>query len=303
MLKTMAGPFSNWWGPGKAIRLLLLVAGILPACKPEASEPGTTESTYAGLPHPPANPFHPAAVQLGEALFFSPQLSGDGKTSCASCHIPAQGFASAPVRSRNGLKRKVPGLFHLAFAPSLFWDGREKNLESLVLKPVHSADEMNLNWDTLCQRLGRNKEWGKLSLSAFGIEIPGTREAARALSQYIRTLKTPAPDSGTRGYALFMTHCSGCHPPPLFTDFRLRKSPLASGGPDSGRFHLNGNRGHIYHFRTPALARLREQPVFYHDGRFSSLNAVIRAYAAALPDTGLKNSRSQEALESFLRSL
>ena len=31
-----------------------------------------------------------AGIDLGRTLFFSPRLSADGKTSCASCHVPEQ---------------------------------------------------------------------------------------------------------------------------------------------------------------------------------------------------------------------
>ncbi|MEO0938633.1 MAG: cytochrome c peroxidase [Pseudomonadota bacterium] len=33
-----------------------------------------------------------ARIELGRQLFRDPRLSGQGKTSCATCHYPAQGF-------------------------------------------------------------------------------------------------------------------------------------------------------------------------------------------------------------------
>ena len=32
------------------------------------------------------------AARLGRRLFFDARLSGDGKVSCATCHVPSQGF-------------------------------------------------------------------------------------------------------------------------------------------------------------------------------------------------------------------
>ena len=37
---------------------------------------------------PPASPFTPAVVALGEKLFFDNRFSGDGSVACATCHDP-----------------------------------------------------------------------------------------------------------------------------------------------------------------------------------------------------------------------
>src|SRR2546422_9088038 len=41
----------------------------------------------------------PAAIELGERLFFEPRLSGTGSELCASCHAPFRGFRDARPRA------------------------------------------------------------------------------------------------------------------------------------------------------------------------------------------------------------
>jgi cytochrome c peroxidase len=61
-------------------------------------------------------------LDLGRALFFEPGLSLTGQQSCASCHDPANGFASAtafPSGAKAGHfgKRKPPSLAYQALSP------------------------------------------------------------------------------------------------------------------------------------------------------------------------------------------
>jgi len=37
---------------------------------------------------PPASPFTPAVIALGEKLFFDGRFSDDGSVACATCHDP-----------------------------------------------------------------------------------------------------------------------------------------------------------------------------------------------------------------------
>lgn len=61
-------------------------------------------------------------ADLGQALFFDPALSLNGAQSCASCHDPANGFASAEAfpegagQGRHG-NRKPPSLAYQAISP------------------------------------------------------------------------------------------------------------------------------------------------------------------------------------------
>src|SRR5215210_1021825 len=51
---------------------------------------------------PPPQPIdNQALVELGRDLFFAPQLSASGKTSCANCHFAELGWGVIDARSRN----------------------------------------------------------------------------------------------------------------------------------------------------------------------------------------------------------
>lgn len=104
-------------------------------------------------------------IELGGALFFSPDLSLDGTVSCASCHHPkfagADGVAlpvgiggvdsenvginriraakkSTKGRVREGLiPRNSPTVFNSSlYRSSMFWDGRTEYAASNSVKPV-----------------------------------------------------------------------------------------------------------------------------------------------------------------------
>ena len=83
------------------------------------------------LPAPPVpreNPMSIEKVELGKRLFFDRRLSGDGTTSCASCHDPEKAFTDGSEVSlsypttRNF--RNAPTVMNVAYARYLFWDGR-----------------------------------------------------------------------------------------------------------------------------------------------------------------------------------
>jgi cytochrome c peroxidase len=76
---------------------------LLPGQAPPLPNPGPLaeprSSDQVGLPEeltksviPPGSPLTPAAVALGEKLFFDARLSGDGTIACATCHDPARAF-------------------------------------------------------------------------------------------------------------------------------------------------------------------------------------------------------------------
>ena len=82
------------------------------------------------------------AAALGKELFFDKRLSGDGSTSCATCHIPDVAFADTKRFSKLGLTRNTPGLLGVSESPWLLWDGRRDSLWSQALLPIESPEEM-----------------------------------------------------------------------------------------------------------------------------------------------------------------
>jgi cytochrome c peroxidase len=102
-------------------------------------------SSLEKLQPDPSNRFgdDPRAAALGRALFFDTRLSGNGKVSCATCHVPAQDFQDGvPLAHGVGTtaRRTMPivGTAHNAW---FFWDGRASSQWEQALGPLESAVE------------------------------------------------------------------------------------------------------------------------------------------------------------------
>jgi len=85
-----------------------------------------------------------AAIDLGKRLFFETRLSKSGRYSCASCHIPARGWADGtPLTTLEvTLPRHTPSLWNVAFNRWFYWDGRADSLWAQALGPIESPIEM-----------------------------------------------------------------------------------------------------------------------------------------------------------------
>lgn len=91
----------------------------MPALRPALLFPALTGLALLAAAWPAAaDPLR----DLGRALFFDPALSANGQQSCASCHDPANGFASAEAfaagaRPGHFGRRKPPSLAYQALSP------------------------------------------------------------------------------------------------------------------------------------------------------------------------------------------
>ncbi len=125
------------------------------------------------LPPPPHDPTNllaadEAAARLGQRLFFDPSFSGalldgdnDGgagalgkkgevqKVSCASCHVPRDGFSDTRSLNRQvslaagwGVRR-TPSLLDVGQSRFLMWDGRRDSLFQQAFAALESEVEMN----------------------------------------------------------------------------------------------------------------------------------------------------------------
>jgi cytochrome c peroxidase len=97
------------------------------------------------LPADPSNRYadDARAAALGERLFSDTRLSGNGKVSCATCHLPQKDFQDGtPLAHGVGTtgRRTMPiaGTAHGAW---FFWDGRTDSQWSQALGPLESAVE------------------------------------------------------------------------------------------------------------------------------------------------------------------
>lgn len=206
-------------------------------------------ATYAGagsleplgpVPIPEQNPQTPEKIELGKMLFFDRRLSGDGTTSCATCHEPETGFSdgleislSYPT-TRNW--RNSPTLINVGLQRYLFHDGRSLSLEDQALFPMMSAFEMNQNLDFLEEEIRSVPEYVAAFQKVFGGEV--TRERiAMAIAAFERTLASVNPPldrflkgdkkalspEAQKGLAVFTGkgNCVECHFGPSLSDHKF----------------------------------------------------------------------------------
>ncbi len=192
------------------------------------------------IPVPQDNPQTQEKTELGKKLFFDRRLSGDGTTSCATCHNPEQAFAdgldislSYPA-TKNW--RNSPTLLNIALQKNLFHDGRAKSLEEQALFPVSSAFEMNKNLDYLEEQIRIVPEYVTAFTRVFGGE-PTRERIGMALAAFERTLvsvnvpldrylrgdRRALSEDARRGLEVFTGkgRCTDCHSGAALADGRF----------------------------------------------------------------------------------
>ena len=254
---------------------------------------------FPPLPQDAANPLTVAGADLGRTLFHDPILSRDGSLSCAGCHRPEQAFSDAGRKTSLGVEgragtRNTPGLFNLAWARALFWDGRAPDLESQALEPVRSSHEMDLPWPEVGARLRADSGYRAGFRRAFGTESIDSALVAKALAQFQRTLLSTRSrydrwkaaeidftDQEYRGYQVFNTEageCFHCHGEPFFTNFAFHNIGLDSLVEGTGLGGRTGRAGDMGKWKVPSLRNLAFSAPYMHDGRFATLGEVIDFY-------------------------
>ncbi len=97
------------------------------------------------LPKDPSNRVadDPRAAALGHRLFFDARLSGNGRVSCATCHVPDREFQDgvALAEGMGTTARRTMPVAGTAHSPWLFWDGRADSQWAQALGPLESAVE------------------------------------------------------------------------------------------------------------------------------------------------------------------
>ena len=183
------------------------------------------------IPIPEKNPQTPAKVELGKKLFFDRRLSGDGTTSCATCHDPEKGYSDGLEISLNYPTtknwRNSPTLIGVAFQKQLFHDGRASSLEEQALFPMMSAFEMNQNLDYMEEEIRSVPEYVAEFTEVFGDADVTRQRIAMAIAAFERTLiSQDAPvdrflngnsealsTDARKGYEIFKGKgkCAECH--------------------------------------------------------------------------------------------
>ncbi|MGZ8136987.1 MAG: cytochrome c peroxidase [Methylococcaceae bacterium] len=196
------------------------------------------------IPVPANNQLTKEKFSLGRKLFYDRRLSLNNTFSCAMCHIPEQGFTSNEMATAVGIEgrtvpRNSPTLYNIAYAKTLFHDGRESTLEQQIWSPLLAHNEMaNPSIGYVIDKITHSADYNKLFEKAFG-KGPGMETIGMAIASYERTLnsansafdrwyyrkdKQAMDEVAQRGFTLFTGKalCANCHTigkqDALFTD-------------------------------------------------------------------------------------
>lgn len=250
------------------------------------------------------NPILKQRVALGEKLFQETKLSRTNTLSCVSCHQGDQGSDprqfSLGVDGKQGTRHSMP-LFNLAWKTKFFWDGRANSLREQVLIPIQDPLEMDETLENVVAKLKADPAYPPLFSAAFGSGEITPQNIGLALENFLLTRLSfdskpdkalqggPAlTDQEKRGFELFFTEseprmgkrgadCFHCHGGANFTDHSFHNNGLTPTE-DLGLGIVTGLASDAYKFSTPSLRNVSRTAPYMHDGRFATIEEVIRHY-------------------------
>ena len=257
------------------------------------------------VPVPENNPMTRPKVELGRLLYFEKRFSGDGKVSCATCHMPRRGFSNARQYGTGFggrlTLRNVPTVINAAYNESQFWDGRAASLEEQAKGPILHPSEMASSEEKIVRTLGAIPEYRKRFTEAFGSPGISLERVVQAIATFERTLlsgnspfdrwkyggdESALSPRAIRGFEVFKTrgNCVKCHLvdefSAPFTDDKFHnlgigmdKKPL-----QIGREKITGKTKDRGKFKTPTLRHITRTAPYMHDGRFNTLEEVVDFY-------------------------
>ena len=247
-------------------------------------------------------------IQLGRLLFYDPVVSVDSETACATCHSEFWGMSDAlPVGIGHGAgliagpnrdgpnvsRRNSLALFNLAFRETFLWDGRAASLEEQAVMPLLAEEELNIEPDTVTERISEVPGYVQLFAAAFPEDPRVTVDNfAAALSAFQRTFVSDRAlydayvagdveafdDELVEGMFRFAEMgCDQCHAPPLFETetFANRRVPSVDGVVDLGLAEISGRGEDIGKFRTPSLRNSHVTEPFFHNGSVKLLKDAV----------------------------
>lgn len=199
------------------------------------------EPAVGGVEASPELKLAATQVELGRLLFYDGRLSGDGSTSCATCHDPNYSYTdgeplSAGYSRGNPYFRNTPTLLNASKMPYYDWDGRfaQGDLASVVRDHIAEAHFMSLDGRLLVERMRQVPEYEASFKDLFGSEV-SYGKVLNAVVAYLQTLESSADNpyvayragdtsalsaQEIRGLELFegKAGCIQCHSGDLLSD-------------------------------------------------------------------------------------
>jgi cytochrome c peroxidase len=244
---------------------------------------------------------------LGRVLFYDTQLSINNRTSCATCHKQAFGFADNKAKSvgfENKLTpRNSPAILNAGLQEAFFHDLSEEVLENMVLKPIGNHIEMGLeDHQYLLKKVESLDYYKPLFENAFGSDSVTLEKISAGMVHFIRSMVSinSKYDIGTMtGFSNFTEEellgkdlyfakfpCSGCHGG---DNLNGGSSAAENIGLDAwysdqgmtGIEPVSGNERNGW-FKVPSLRNIAQTAPYMHDGRFQTLEEVVEFYNSGM---------------------
>lgn len=321
----------------------ILVFLVLPlmvcSCLWAAESPPSAPLGMPPCHWPKDNPYSKKKAELGKLLFFDKRLSSDGSVSCATCHIPVDGFAedtpvSEGIHGQKG-SRNAPTVINSAYQTHFFWDGRAPSLEEQVKGPLTNPKEMTSETNAKdayreCQQCIYNiAGYRALFKEVFGNDTCSIEEISQAIATFERTVisgnsqydqymagnKEAMSKQQIEGLHVFKkVGCANCHAGPNFTDGRFLNIGVGMDrpNPDLGRYAITKNESDKGSFKIPTLRDISKTAPYMHDGSLKTLEDVIDYYdRGGIPNPHLSplmkplhlTPEDKKALVSLLKAL
>jgi cytochrome c peroxidase len=190
---------------------------------------------------------NPAAVDLGERLFFERRLSADGEQSCSRCHLPERNWTDGEKRARGIalVDRNTPSLSNVRLQRWFGWDGAHDSLWSQAIRPILDAKEMGSSAARVAKLLREDADLACRYRGVFGAPAGNDEkvlvDAVKAIAAFQETMTSGRsafddfrdalvkgdragvakyPENAKRGLAIFIGRgsCNTCHVGPAFTN-------------------------------------------------------------------------------------
>jgi cytochrome c peroxidase len=256
---------------------------------------------------------------LGRVLFYDRKLSLNNSVACASCHKQNLAFAdnvqfSEGFENKLTLRNSMPIQNILAgfntdslfvdpmpeFLPTfLFWDGRERDLKTMVMKPIINHVEMGFtDLSKLEEKLAREPYYESLFIKAFGDKAITEERIATAITAFVQSISSqetkfdralfqnqPLSAIEQKGRDLFtdLYDCNSCHQienphgyimAGTFANIGLEQAYQDNGLGDVSKQSFDNGK-----FKIPSLRNVVLTAPYMHDGRFETLDDVMEHYS------------------------
>lgn len=295
--------------------LFLAAILIVSACSPDSGV--AYDDTLYGY-QPPSNfpemaydtshnPITQKGFELGKKIFYEGRLASDGVVSCGFCHMQKNAFTHHGHTFSHGVgdqigTRNTPPVQNMAFQTQYMWDGAADHLELMPMIPILSEIEMNGSFIDIVSMMKSDPEYQDSFQEAFENGEINAENTLKALAQFMTVLTSAnskfdkyrrnedgisLSEQEMRGYQSFNQKCAQCHATDIFTDnsFRNNGLPLDPRINDMGRYRVTDRADDKFKFKVPSLRNIEETAPYMHDGRFSTLEAVLDYYQNGVTDT------------------